>query len=142
MNNFKITNLDTFTRVKIPQPIQIDKIVHKYTAMIISQDETILIDTIIEFLKKNGYTTVDFINKEFIATAIENEMKRREIKIKMDNKLKECLDILAKMEFFNQRAGRELWFDKPKNIQDKDIKNYNRDINTLREYILKQEEIK
>lgn len=142
MNNFKIINLDTFTRIEIPQPSTIDKIVHKYTAMIISQDETILIDTIIEFLKKNGYTTVDFINKEFITAAIENEMKRREIIIKMDNKLKECLDILAKMEFFNQRAGRELWFDKPKNIQDKDIENFNRDINTLREYILKQEKIK
>lgn len=70
----------------------------------------------------------------------QNEMKRREIKI--DNKLNECLDILAKMEFFNQRAGRELWFDKPKNIQDEDIENFNRDINTLREYILKQEKIK
>lgn len=51
----------------------------------------------------------------------------------------ECLDILDKMEFFQgQRAGRELWFDKPKNIQDKDIENYNRDISTLKEYILKQ----
>lgn len=59
----------------------------------------------------------------------------------MDSELKEidkCLDILDKMEFFNQRAGRELWFSKPKNIQDKDIENYNRDIETLKEYILKQ----
>lgn len=51
----------------------------------------------------------------------------------------ECLNILDKMEFFQgQRAGRELWFDKPKNIQDEDIENFNRDTNTLREYILKQ----
>lgn len=49
-----------------------------------------------------------------------------------------CLDILDKMKFFNQRAGRELWFSKPKNIQDKDIENFNKDINTLKEYILKQ----
>lgn len=50
-----------------------------------------------------------------------------------------CLNILDKMEFFQgQRAGRELWFDKPKNIQDKDIENFNKDINTLKEYILKQ----
>lgn len=49
-----------------------------------------------------------------------------------------CLDILDKMEFFNQRAGRELWFSKPKNIQDKDIENFNKDINTLKEHILKQ----
>lgn len=52
--------------------------------------------------------------------------------------INECLNILDKMEFFNQRAGRELWLDKPKNIQDKDIENCNRDINTLKEYILKQ----
>lgn len=51
----------------------------------------------------------------------------------------ECLDILAKMELFQgQRAGRELWFDKPKNIQDEDIENFNRDTNILKEYILKQ----
>lgn len=51
----------------------------------------------------------------------------------------ECLNILDKMEFFQgQRAGRELWFDKPKNIQDEDIENFNKDTNTLREYILKQ----
>ena len=56
-----------------------------------------------------------------------------------------CLDILDKMKFFNQRAGRELWFSKPKNIQDKDkniqdkdIENFNKDINTLKEHILKQ----
>lgn len=51
----------------------------------------------------------------------------------------ECLSILDKMEFFQgQRAGRELWFDKPKNIQDEDIENFNRDISILKEYILKQ----
>lgn len=50
-----------------------------------------------------------------------------------------CLNILDKMEFFQgQRAGRELWFDKPKNIQDEDIENFNRDVNILKEYILKQ----
>jgi len=53
----------------------------------------------------------------------------------------EYLNILDKMEFFNQRAGRELWFDKPKNIQDKDIENFNRDINILKEYILKQKKL-
>lgn len=53
--------------------------------------------------------------------------------------INECLNILDKMEFFQgQRAGRELWFDKPKNIQDEDIENFNRDINTLKEHILKQ----
>lgn len=33
------------------------------------------------------------------------------------------LDKLEQLRFFNQRAGRELWGDKPREIQDKDIKN-------------------
>lgn len=48
----------------------------------------------------------------------------------------EVLDILDKMEFFGgQRAGRELWNDKPKEVQDKDIDNFNRDIQKIRDYI-------
>ena len=34
----------------------------------------------------------------------------------------EIIDGLEMLEFFNQRAGRELWMDKPKDIQEKDIK--------------------
>ena len=47
---------------------------------------------------------------------------------------KECVeDILAMWEFFyGQRAGRELWADKPKEIQDKDIENFNRDMAVVR----------
>ena len=42
-------------------------------------------------------------------------------------------DILGKWEFFfGQRAGRELWGDKPKAVQDQDIADFNRDINTVR----------
>ena len=33
----------------------------------------------------------------------------------------EIIDGLEKLKFFNQRAGRELWNDKPKEVQDKDI---------------------
>ena len=41
-------------------------------------------------------------------------------------------DILAKWEFFfGQRAGRELWGDKPKEVQDQDIADFNRDMNTV-----------
>lgn len=43
-------------------------------------------------------------------------------------------DILAMWEFFyGQRAGRELWADKPREIQDKDIENFNRDMAIVRE---------
>lgn len=56
-------------------------------------------------------------------------------------------DILDKMEFFQgQRAGRELWNDKPKEVQDKDISDFVRDINYIRSYlqdsvVLSREEI-
>lgn len=49
---------------------------------------------------------------------------------------KEVFDILDKMEFFQgQRAGRELWLDKPKEVQDKDIADFVRDINYIRDYL-------
>ena len=35
----------------------------------------------------------------------------------------ELVDKLKQLRFFNQRAGRELWGDKPREIQDKDIEN-------------------
>ena len=42
-------------------------------------------------------------------------------------------DILAKWEFFfGQRAGRELWGDKAKAVQDQDITDFNRDIEIVR----------
>lgn len=51
-------------------------------------------------------------------------------------KLSEVLDILDKIEMFQgQRAGRELWMDKPTEVQDKDLENFNRDIGTIRKYI-------
>lgn len=50
----------------------------------------------------------------------------------------EVLEILDKIEFFQgQRAGRELWLDKPAEIQEEDLKNFNDDIQKIREYILK-----
>ena len=43
------------------------------------------------------------------------------------------IDILEKWSFFfGQRAGRELWGDKPKEVQDQDIADFNQDINTVR----------
>lgn len=57
---------------------------------------------------------------------------------KMKNKQTEnnVFDILDKIEFFQgQRAGRELWNDKPKEMQDKDISDFVRDINYIRSYL-------
>lgn len=45
-------------------------------------------------------------------------------------------DILDKFEFFQgQRAGRELWNNKPKEVQDKDIADFIKDINYIRSYL-------
>ena len=45
-------------------------------------------------------------------------------------------DILNKFEFFQgQRAGRELWNDKPKEVQDKDIADFVKGINYIRDYL-------
>lgn len=49
-----------------------------------------------------------------------------------------ALEILDKLSFFGgQRAGRELWNDKPREVQDKDIADFNRDIEFLRNIIRK-----
>lgn len=52
-----------------------------------------------------------------------------------ENKLSEILDILDKLQFFQgQRAGRELWNDKPQKVQDEDLENFNQDIEKIRNY--------
>ena len=55
----------------------------------------------------------------------------------------EVVDILAKMQFFQgQRGGRELWNDKPFEVQEKDLESFNEGIKTIRKYILQLEEQK
>jgi hypothetical protein len=52
----------------------------------------------------------------------------------------EAIDIINKFDFFyGQRAGRELWFDKPREVQDMDVRNFARDCCLLLEYILNTE---
>ena len=51
-------------------------------------------------------------------------------------KTNEVLDILDKLQFFQgQRAGRELWLDKPPVVQEQDLYNFNCDIEKIRSYI-------
>jgi hypothetical protein len=61
---------------------------------------------------------------------------------KMENlNAEQITDILDKMDFFQgQRAGRELWNDKPFEVQEKDIANFSRDIALIKEYITSQEQ--
>lgn len=52
--------------------------------------------------------------------------------------LEKAIEILDKLSFFGgQRAGRELWNDKPRDVQDEDIANFNRDIEWLKDFIRK-----
>lgn len=47
--------------------------------------------------------------------------------------IEKAIDILEKWEFFyGQRAGRELWSIKPKEVQDEDIETYLKDIEVVR----------
>ena len=49
------------------------------------------------------------------------------------------LDILDKWEFFyGQRAGRELWACKPTDVQNKDVTDFNRDIQFVRSALMEQ----
>lgn len=48
----------------------------------------------------------------------------------------QAIDILDKFDFFQgQRAGRELWNDKPYEVQEEDIKDFSRDVAELKAYI-------
>lgn len=48
----------------------------------------------------------------------------------------EIMNILDKWGFLlGQRAGRELWTDKPTEVQDKDLADFNRDLETVRSFI-------
>lgn len=52
------------------------------------------------------------------------------------------IEILEKWSFFyGQRAGRELWADKPKEIQDEDIENFNRDMERVKRFMLSIKEV-
>ncbi len=48
----------------------------------------------------------------------------------------EVLEILSKWDFFyGQWAGRELWADKPRDVQDQDIADFNRDMETITNWV-------
>lgn len=50
------------------------------------------------------------------------------------DKADKAIEILDKWEFFHgQRAGRELWAEKPTEVQDEDIANFCRDLGLVRE---------
>lgn len=54
-------------------------------------------------------------------------------------KIDRAIEILDKWEFFQgQRAGRELWAEKPTEVQNEDIANFCRNLGTVRETLERQ----
>ena len=57
-----------------------------------------------------------------------------------DNEIIKANDILSKFDLFGgQRAGRELWFDKPVDAQNEDIENFSKDVAFLKDFINRQQ---
>lgn len=57
-----------------------------------------------------------------------------------DNEIIKANDILSKFDLFGgQRAGRELWFDKPVDVQNEDIENFSKDVCFLKDFINRQQ---
>ena len=55
--------------------------------------------------------------------------------------IEKAIEVLDKLSFFcGQRAGRELWNDKPREVQDEDIENFNRDVEWLRDFICRMDD--
>ena len=46
------------------------------------------------------------------------------------------IDGIEMIQFFNQRASRKLWFDKPKEIQEEDLKKEHEILNAARDALL------
>ena len=47
----------------------------------------------------------------------------------------EVMDILDKWDFIlGQRAGRELWSDKPTDVQDKDLADFNHELGKVKSF--------
>jgi hypothetical protein len=54
----------------------------------------------------------------------------------MELKIEQVIDILDKFDFFQgQRAGRELWAEKPFEVQEEDLKNFSKDVASLKAFI-------
>nr|DAG68255.1 MAG TPA: Protein of unknown function (DUF551) [Caudoviricetes sp.] len=62
---------------------------------------------------------------------VPTEWNKGEVKVMTIDR---AIDILDKWGFFyGQRAGRELWADKPTEVQNEDIANFCRDLGLVRE---------
>ena len=57
------------------------------------------------------------------------------------SEIEKVIDGLQRLRFFNQRAGRELWADKPKEVQEQDIASADKVYSDALALLKEQEEI-
>lgn len=85
-------------------------------------EEVVLLDDIEKIIRKH----------------LSRENKSKTSRSSQDTDTLIANEVLDKLQFFGgQRAGRELWNDKPREVQDEDIAKFNRDIEYLKDIICK-----
>ena len=85
-----------------------------------------------------GIKDMTEMSKKIIRKYLSRENDSEITRSPRDTDVLIALEVLDKLFFFGgQRAGRELWNDKPREVQDEDIASFNRDIEWLREFIRK-----
>ena len=85
-----------------------------------------------------GIKDMTEMSKKIIRKYLSRENDSEITRSPRDTDVLIALEVLDKLSFFGgQRAGRELWNDKTREVQDEDIASFNRDIEWLREFIRK-----
>ena len=85
-----------------------------------------------------GIKDMTEMSKKIIRKYLSRENDSEITRSPRDTDVLIALEVLDKLSFFGgQRAGRELWNDKSRKVQDEDIASFNRDIEWLREFIRK-----
>lgn len=82
--------------------------------------------------KWDGHTSDDAIER---IVSLRCETK---VSVVFDKDYTKALDILDQFEFFGGRSGRELWQDKPTDIQNADIEKYKENVTFLVNFIKRQ----
>ena len=85
-----------------------------------------------------GIKDMTEMSKKIIRKYLSRENDSEITRSPRDTDVLIALEVLDKLSFFGgQRAGRELWNDKPRKVQDEDIASFNRNIEYLRDLIRK-----
>lgn len=87
-------------------------------------EEREALDMAISALQENKSTEEEIVclysDKEIAESFIKDVESVKDL---LPNEHGKLVDKMEQLKFFNQRAGRELWIDKPREIQDEDIES-------------------